>query len=160
MDSPESQAEKLWRQGLRYHGRGQLNLAMEQYRLSLLVHPTAEAHTYLGWALSNQEETLDEAIACCKRAIAVDPEFGNPYNDIGCYLMQAGKFEEAIPWFKQAKKATRYESPQFPCMNLGRILLLMGRFEEARVEFAEAVKLAPEDVQAQRALQKLVARFN
>jgi len=36
----------------------------------------------------------------------------------------------------------------------------MGRFEEARNEFAEAVKLAPEDSQAQRALQKLVARFN
>ena len=33
----------------------------------------------------------------CKRAIEIDPDFGNPYNDIGVYLIDLNRFEEAIP---------------------------------------------------------------
>ena len=52
---------------------------------SIEIPPTAEAHTYLGWTYSLQGK-LDEATAECLRAIEIDPEFGNPYNDIGVYL--------------------------------------------------------------------------
>jgi len=51
----------------------------------LAEEPSAEAHTFLVWVYSF-ERRFAEAIAECKRAIAVDPEFGNPYNDIGVYL--------------------------------------------------------------------------
>ncbi|MBI4542990.1 MAG: hypothetical protein HY705_08170 [Gemmatimonadetes bacterium] len=37
------------------------------------------------------QRRLDEAIAECKRAIACDPGFGNPYNDIGVYVMEMGR---------------------------------------------------------------------
>lgn len=36
------------------------------------IHPTAEGHTYLGWSMSMLGQ-LDEAIAECKKAIALDP---------------------------------------------------------------------------------------
>jgi len=52
---------------------------------------------------------VDEAIAECKRAIEVDPEFGNPYNDIGSYLIALGRHDEAIPWLEQAIVAPRYD---------------------------------------------------
>jgi Tfp pilus assembly protein PilF len=64
---------------------------------------------------------LEEATEECLRAIAIDPEFGNPHNDIGVYLMQRDKLDEAIPWFEKAKQAKRYEPRQFPFMNLGQI---------------------------------------
>jgi len=48
---------------------------------------------------------LDDAIAECKRAIELDPEFGNPYNDIGAYMIEMGRFEEAIPWLERAIEA-------------------------------------------------------
>jgi tetratricopeptide (TPR) repeat protein len=46
------------------------------------LHPTAQAHTSLGWTYHFQGKLLD-AIAECQRAIELDPHFGNPYNDIG-----------------------------------------------------------------------------
>ncbi|MGA2847071.1 MAG: tetratricopeptide repeat protein, partial [Candidatus Acidiferrales bacterium] len=74
---------------------------MELYTKSLDIFPTAEAHTFLGWTYHFQGK-VDEAIAECKRAIEVDPEFGNPYNDIGSYLIALGRHDEAIPWLEQA----------------------------------------------------------
>jgi len=106
------------------------------------VHPTAEAHTFLGWTYSFQGR-LDEATQECLRAIDVDPDFGNPYNDIGCYLMQQGKLDEAVTWLERAKQAKRYEPRQFPYMNLARIHVKQGRWWDALREFEEAVRLAP-----------------
>jgi tetratricopeptide (TPR) repeat protein len=63
---------------------------MQLYQASLAEAPTAEAYTFLGWAYSF-ERRFDEAIAHCKRAIATDPSLGNPYNDIGCYLIEMGQ---------------------------------------------------------------------
>ena len=107
------------------------------YKKSIEEHPTAEAHTYLGWTYSYLDR-LDEAIEECHRAIALDPDFGNPYNDIGSYLMKQGKTEQAIPWLERAKGARRYEPRHYPYLNLGRLYLSLGRFEEAHREFTQA----------------------
>ena len=138
---------------------GELDRAIELYRESIATHPTAEAHTYLGWTLSFQGR-LEEAMAECLRAIEVDPDFGNPYNDIGVYLMQQQKLEEAIPWLERAKHAKRYEPRQFPYMNLGRIYMRRGRWSEALAEFQGAVAAAPRDGEAHKALHGLRARLN
>ncbi|PYS71561.1 MAG: hypothetical protein DMF69_10005, partial [Acidobacteria bacterium] len=45
--------------------------AIELYQRSIETHPTAEAHTFLGWVYSFQER-YDEAIAQCLEAIRVD----------------------------------------------------------------------------------------
>src|ERR1700694_6062312 len=60
---------------------------------------------------------LDDAIAECKCAIELDPEFGNPYNDIGAYLIEQNRFDEAIPWLERAVEASRYEPRHFPPYN-------------------------------------------
>ena len=51
------------------------------------------------------------------------PDFGNPYNDIGAYMIELGQFDEAIPWLQQAIEAPRYEPRHFPHYNLGRAYL-------------------------------------
>src|SRR2546426_1119252 len=132
MRDPEllKRATALWRGADGHQMQGDLERAIELYQRSIDVYPTAEAHTFLGWTLSFQGR-LEEATRECLKAIEVDPDFGNPYNDIGCYLMQQGKFEEAIPWLEKAKRAPRYEPRQFPYMNLGRIHLRQGHWWEA-----------------------------
>jgi tetratricopeptide (TPR) repeat protein len=139
--------------------RGELDEAIRLYQESLAVHPTAEAHTFLGWTYGFQGR-LDEAITECHKAIAVDPDFGNPYNDIGVYLMQQGDLDGAIPWLEKAKQAPRYEPRQFPCINLGRIYLRRGQWTEALREFEAAVRVAPNDSDARKLLHELRARFN
>ncbi len=64
--------------------------AIELYKRSIETYPTAEAHTFLGWVYSFQNR-YDEAIEECLEAIRVDETLGNPYNDIGSYLLAKGK---------------------------------------------------------------------
>jgi Tfp pilus assembly protein PilF len=116
---------------------GELETAIDLYKASIAEHPTAEAHTFLGWTYSFQGR-LDEAIQECKTAIGVDPSFGNPYNDIGSYLVHQNRLEEAIPWLEKAKLAPRYEPRHFPYLNLGKIYLRLGRIREANREFEQA----------------------
>jgi tetratricopeptide (TPR) repeat protein len=154
-----SRAIDLWREAYQKQMAGDLDGAIALYQESIVVCPTAEAHTFLGWTYSFQGR-LPEAIAECHRAIALDPDFGNPYNDIGVYLMQQDQLEEAKPWLERAKRARRYEPRQFPYMNLGRIYLRQGRWWEALREFEGAVRAAPRDEAAAKALHSLRARLN
>lgn len=148
------QAMALWEQGYKLQLGRQVEGAIDLYRRSLELCPTAEAHTFLGWALSWQGD-MEAAISECKKAIAVDPDFGNPYNDIGAYLMQLGRFDEAVPWLQQAKLAKRYSSRHFPCLNLGRLFAAQGKVTRALTEFEAALSLVPHDKQALEALARL-----
>ena len=78
---------------------GDYDRAVELYGNSIESQPTAEAYTYLGWTYHFQGK-MDEAIEQCKKAIELDPEFGNPYNDIGAYLIEMRRYDEAISWLK------------------------------------------------------------
>jgi Tfp pilus assembly protein PilF len=132
-----SRALRLMERAYESQRCGDLDDAVNLYKASLEETPTAEAHTYLGWTYSFQGK-YDDAIDECKKAITVDPEFGNPYNDIGSYLIQKGQLENAIPWLEQAKKATRYEPRHFPYLNLFRVYMKTGRLDAAQRELEQA----------------------
>ena len=56
MEEPEDlrRATEFWQEAYRDQMDGELDRAMERYQRSIDVYPTAEAHTFLGWALSAQ----------------------------------------------------------------------------------------------------------
>lgn len=141
--SPAERAKQLWEAGYVRHVMGLYEPAIEAYRASIAIHPTAEAHTFLGWTYSYQDK-IKEAIAECEIAIRIDPEFGNPYNDIGVYLLELGQIDEAAGWFRKAIAAKRYCCYQFAHANLGRVLLAQGKIEEARTAFDRALEYDPE----------------
>jgi Tfp pilus assembly protein PilF len=154
-----ARALALWEEGTAKLMEGELEEAVELFTASLRVLPTAEAYTFRGWALSFAG-LLEEAVEECRKAIATDPSFGNPYNDIGCYLMQQGDLEEAVTWFEQAKKAARYEPRHFPYLNLGRLRAARGEFAEAVAEFQGALAENPDDPLALRFLETLKRHVN
>jgi tetratricopeptide (TPR) repeat protein len=151
-------AERALAQALRLQNEGRYEDAQRTYRRSIALYPTAEGFTFLGWALSFLDRH-EEAIGCCKRAIEIDPEFGNPYNDIGAYLIQLGRHESAVPWLERAKKASRYDCYHYPYYNLGRVYEMMGRFHDALQEYRGAVERAKDrNIQYEHAIQA-VARM-
>jgi Tfp pilus assembly protein PilF len=158
-ESALEQALELWRLGTAKLLSGSLEEAVKLFTRSLETHPTAEAYTFRGWAYSF-EGRLAEAIDECRKAIATDPAFGNPYNDIGCYLMEQGRPEEAVPWFERAKKAPRYEPRHFPFLNLGRLHAARGDLAEALVEFEGALAQCPGDPVALKYLEALRYQVN
>ncbi len=129
------------------------------YQRSIAVYPTAEAHTFLGWTYSFLGRH-DDAIEECKKAIEVDATFGNPYNDIGAYLIEMDQPREAIEWLEKATLATRYEAPHYPWMNLGRAYERIGPWEEAIRCYRKALEIAPDYEVAKRQLNALLARMN
>jgi tetratricopeptide (TPR) repeat protein len=152
-------ASELFEEGYRRQMEGDLERAVELYTQSIEAYPTAEAHTFLGWTYSLQGR-LDEAIEECKIAIDVDPEFGNPYNDIGAYLIEKEMYSEAIPWLEKATRAKRYESYHFPHYNLGRAYMGRGMMRKALEEFQLALQIAPDYALATDALDKLSRQIN
>jgi Tfp pilus assembly protein PilF len=138
---------------------GDFDRAVELYQASIALFPTAEAHTFLGWTYHFQGR-IDEAVAECKLAIQVDPDFGNPYNDIGAYLIGLEKYDEAIPWLEQAIKAKRYEPRHFPLFNLGRVYLAQGFLSRAREMFQQALEIEPDYTLARESLEKLRRMVN
>lgn len=165
MDLPDSieiensRARDEFMRGYKLQMDGELDHAIEAYRMSLEYQETAEAHTFLGWALSHQNR-LDEAIQECRRAIELDPDFGNPYNDIGVYRLKQGEMEDAKPWFERALEAPRYDSYCFPHFNLGRVHLYRGHFGAAARHFKEALKERSDFSKAKNALLKIKHRMN
>ncbi|MFQ5935384.1 MAG: tetratricopeptide repeat protein [Acidiferrobacterales bacterium] len=149
---PEEEAYLLWQEGYFLHLMGQYDSAITRFTESIANHPTAEAYTFRGWSLSMQGR-LPEAISECKQAIDLDPEYGNPYNDIGVYLIDLGRPDEAIPWLKKAMGAKRYCCYQYPHFNLGRVLLLKGRLTEAIESFERALSYEPDYEPALKALK-------
>ena len=154
-----SLAAELFHEAYEKQMQGDLDEAIELYKQSIDIYPTAEAHTFLGWTYSFQGR-LDDAIEECKKAIEVDPEFGNPYNDIGAYLIEKEMFSEAIPWLEKAIRARRYESYHFPHYNLGRAYEAKGMMIRAAEEYHKALQIAPDYSLAQDALDSLTRQIN
>ncbi|MDP3939544.1 MAG: tetratricopeptide repeat protein [Deltaproteobacteria bacterium] len=153
------QAVELFRQAYQLQMQADVVGAIELYQASIAACPTAEAHTFLGWAYSF-EGRFDEAIAECRRAIEIDPEFGNPWNDIGAYLIEQDRQDEAIPYLERATRAKRYESPCFPHFNLSRIFVKKGQLRRAAEELRRALEVNPGYLPARQALTELEKRLH
>jgi Tfp pilus assembly protein PilF len=147
-------AWELLKEAYQYQMGGEFEMAVELYKRSLDLHPTAEAYTFLGWTYRFQGK-VDEAIAECKKAIQLDPEFGNPYNDIGAYLIEKGDYDAALPWLERALVSHRYDSYHYPHFNLGRVYMAKEMYGKARHHFEQALQLNPDYALAAEALEKL-----
>jgi Tfp pilus assembly protein PilF len=143
----------------RYLARGEIADAMLTYERSLAVWPTAEAYVGLGqtYGMTRRKE---EAIECCHKAIDVDPAFGQAYNDIGVYLFDSNRLEQAIPWFEKAMKATRYDAREQPLFNLGRTYARLGQYATALRYLDQSIALDPFQQPAIWAKFTLLAKMN
>ena len=152
-------ALELWNAGYQRHLQNDLEGAIDFYNRSIQIWPTAEAYTFRGWAYERMGR-IDDAIAECRKAIEIDPDYGNPYNDIGAYLIAKGELDDAIPWLERAKQAARYEPRHFPYLNLGRLYAAKGMITAAAAEFARALEIEPNDQASMQLLARLRAMLN
>ncbi len=144
----------LFEQAYALQMQGELDTAAAMYRRSIELLPTAEAYTFLGWTYSFMGR-IDDAIEQCQNAIRVDPGFGNPYNDIGAYLIGQGRHDEAVPWLEKAIASSRYEAYHYPWYNLGRVYLAKELYRRARECFEKSLAVEPRYRLAEEALARL-----
>ena len=158
-DRAKEIARDYFREAYEYQVRGEFKRALALYERSIEIFPTAEAYTFLGWTYSFMGR-YDDAIRECEKAIAVDPDFGNPYNDIGAYLIEKGQLDEAVPWLLKATSAKRYDCHCYPHFNLGRVWELKGNWEKALRCYEEALRANPEYKLAQKSIFKIRSFMN
>ena len=82
----KAEARRTFRQGYPAQISGDYDVAVELYIKSVALCPTAEVHVLLGSAFRVLGK-MEDAIAECKRAIEIDPECGDAFNDVGTYLL-------------------------------------------------------------------------
>jgi tetratricopeptide (TPR) repeat protein len=156
---PRAAAAEHFRRAYEAQMSGDYQQAIELYSRSIALFPTAEAHTFRGWTYSFLAD-YDRAIQDCQQAIELDPEFGNPYNDIGAYLIEQEKWDDAIPWFEKAMVAKRYEARSFPYFNLGRVYEHQRKWDKAKKYYAQAYLMDAKYVTALTAFRRLTSAFN
>ncbi len=156
---PRQSAAEYFQKAYELQMAGEYQQAIELYSQSIAAFPTAEAYTFRGWTYSFLGDYA-RAISECLEAIQVDPDFGNPYNDIGAYLIEQEKWEEAIPWFEKAMKAPRYEARCYPHFNLGRVYEHRRQWAKAKACYRAAYEMDRRYAAALAAWQRLRAMFN
>src|SRR5690242_18628250 len=135
-------AVEYFQRAYEHQVNGDYDTLLSLYSQSIEAFPTAEAYTFRGWAYSFVG-VYQKALQECLRALHVDPRFGNPYNDIGAYLIEQGKHDEAIPWLEKATRAPRYDAHCYPHFNLGRVYEQKRDWEKALESYRRALSLNP-----------------
>lgn len=152
-------AQEYFNKAYKLHLEGKIEDAVDYYRMSIDLYPTAEAHTFLGWAYSMQGK-YEEAIDECQVAIDLDETYGNPYNDIGSYLIDMGKPDEAVEWLERAINAPRYEERYQPYYHLGRVYEKKGDWFAALRFYADSIKLNSNYETAKLAVIRMTTLLN
>ena len=164
------EAEEFRCLGDRRFASGDHEDAAAYYQMSLDIYPTADAHVALAWTIAGRG-LLAEAIAHCEAAIALEPAFGNAYNDWGVYLLRQSDTEadkdraadllvQAVRLFERAIAAERYDCRNYPHYHLGRIREQQGRFSEARDYYTQSLRLDPYFAPAQKAHRRTLSWLN
>lgn len=129
----ERALELLQAANAKHADESDIEAALVLYEESISEYPTADGYTYLGWMhslLGNSATAMDN----CYKAMQVDPEFGNPYNDLGCAFLELELEDVAIRLFEKAKTARRYECWHFPYQNLGNTYRTKHKTTKALIE--------------------------
>lgn len=89
---------------------------------------------------------IQEAIACFQNAIAADPNYIPPHNNLGTLLQQQNRLSEAITCYQNALKIN--PNSALTLTNLGSIYLIEGQLNQAEKLLKRALELNPELVPA------------
>ena len=94
-------AQRFFDEAYRRQQQGAFEEAVELYQKSIESLPTAEAHTFLGWTYSMMGR-LDDAIAECHKAIAIDPADLVVNYNVACTYAALGELERALARIRHA----------------------------------------------------------
>ncbi|MFA7495033.1 MAG: tetratricopeptide repeat protein [Acidithiobacillus sp.] len=136
-------ADRDFQEGLDWQQTDHPQKAAEAFKRALDRDPeTALVWTFYAWALAASGD-VHGAIAACRRAIACDAEWGQAWNDLGEYLMDTGREDEALFVIRRALKSKHFDSPHLAYMNLARYYLHQGSMRRALAAAQAAQRQVP-----------------
>jgi tetratricopeptide (TPR) repeat protein len=93
-----------------------------------------------------QEGNMEGAMQVLEKALAVDPKLAKTHYFLAVALKALGRYDEAVAHLQHATGS--YPRDRVVLNQLGRVLFLQRRYNEAILEFKKVLKIDPEDLQA------------
>ena len=97
-------------------------------------------------AILTRMDRLDEAIACFRKAIALEPNYPDVWSNLGMAYQLAGKPDDAIAAYQQLMG--RSPNNIAAMMNLGRLYRIVGDLERSANLYERVLALSPDAVDA------------
>jgi Flp pilus assembly protein TadD len=98
----------------------------------------------------------DDAIRHYKKALESAPDYYPAHNNLGCDYLSRADFKSAQVQFEDAIRLNQNDGQAF--LNLGNVLLLMGRYPESEHALQEGVKRRPDSAFGQFLFGSLYSR--
>lgn len=108
----------------------------------------AQAHNNLGLAYFYRDR-YDLAEKSMRRAIEISPKYNEARDNLARVLIEQGRFDEAIRELRLVLADLTYAGADRAWANMGLAYFRRGDFAQARLKFAEAIRLNRENCFAQ-----------
>lgn len=116
--------------------------ALNIFQKAQKIKPTGQTLSLIGWCHSFLGD-LKMAKDCCLKAIELEPDLGDPYNDLGSYFLMEGQPLVALKWLEKAKRAKYYNHREYPYINSGKAYMAIHNYHRALSEFETALTYVP-----------------
>ena len=127
----------LYARGMLHVELGQADAAVADFEQVVAMYPDdPSALNALGYTLADMTDRHDEALSLIQRALELEP--GNPaiLDSMGWVLFRLGRPEDALPYIESAWALQKDEEI---AAHLGEVLWALGRIDEARNVWLEAI---------------------
>lgn len=123
--------------GLLYVELDRAAAALDDFGHLVATHPDdPTALNALGYTLADMTERYDEAYQLIYRALALEPDNPAILDSMGWVLYRQGRPDEALPYIEQSWEM--YRDAEIAA-HLGEVLWSLGRIDEARTIWLEAI---------------------
>ena len=145
--SDESDASKRARVRMElaagYYGRGQMTTALDQVKLALIADPNlAEAYNMRGLIYANlgDEKLAEESF---RRALQLDPRDADSMQNLGYFMCQKKRYDEANAMFERALAVPRYTNTARTLLTKGVCQAFAGQLPDAEASLVRAYAIDP-----------------
>ncbi len=116
---------------------GHFREAEKRFRALIEADPeNSEALNYLGYMMAERGQSLEQALACLQRAVALDPGNAAFEDSLGWIYYRLGQYEEAEAYLQNAARGSRMDPTVYD--HLGDVRAKTGK----RAEALEAYRIA------------------
>lgn len=156
MDIAEPSPADVYRKlGVEYLGRGQYDVALENFKQALDADSrNSESHHAIGVLYQRLEQT-DLAGYHLEKAVSLRSSNASAQTDYGSYLCAKGSFAEAEQHFQVALSTPLYKRPWNALVNAGVCAQRNGDYQTAEDYLRRALKMRPNLAPALLAMAKL-----
>jgi tetratricopeptide (TPR) repeat protein len=144
------QAEKASSPEARKHAEWMLRYRLPDHP----VQKMAESLNVTGYRLQHRLKRPAEAVEAFQKAIAADPSFSWPYNNIGLLYLNQNDDEQALAWFTKAVEVN--PNHLRAVHNQGRAAHKLKRYDQAAASYSRTIAMDPAYAEAHANLGRVL----